>query len=165
MARFASPTHRGRSTKGHEPPTKGRVIALYGTTQAGTSTLIDILRRATKSRVAVVTITEDTTHTEIDDVIGEHRATGEADLVLLDGYPRTAADVRHLYDASWVYPQEGAIVRVRRGLFGPIDLAAAAIETATQEYGVGYYTVHNEEGEAGLNSAVLQLAQFLSINN
>lgn len=143
-------------------PTKGRVLAVCGASGVGTSTLIDLLHKASRQTVAVCTVTTDTATEEIDDFISDARAVGTTDVVVLDGCPRTARDVQYLYDASWVYPGEGAVVYVRRGLH--LDEAErdrlTALEAKIQELDVPYFTIHNEQGEHGLNAAVMRLAKI-----
>lgn len=102
------------------------------------------------------------TSQEIADAIDEQRAL-KKHTILLDSYPRTAADVAFLFDRSYLYIGCGAVVHVRRGLLSFETKQLTAIENCLREYDISYYTVINEPGKLGLASAVEQLATYAQI--
>lgn len=138
-------------------PTRGRIISVFGAEGSGVSTTIDILREASKATTTVITVTDETTYEELSDAIDEHRAGDLAEIIFLDGFPRSAADIQVMFDNSWAYAGEGAVILVRRG---GIAYDPEEIEERIRDYDIPYFTVLNETGRMGLAAAVAQLAQF-----
>lgn len=140
----------------------GQVIALFGNTQSGTSTVINLLCGATTKATGVITVAPDTTLQEITDAIDEHRAD-KKHTIFLDGCPRSAADIQYLFDHSYLYVGSGAVIHVRRGLHAIDAKTLTTFETLLREYDISYFTVINEPGKLGLASAVEQLATYTQI--
>ena len=149
---------------------RGRVVALFGPPGVGKSTMLACL--GDSSELKTFTVEASST---LEEDVQEAREDGAA-VVFIDDAVLCAQDVKRLYDARFVYPGAGALVRVvvdpalipkrvggltaaetlalqRRVL--AFNQAMPEIEEAIRVFGMPYYTIHNDD----LTTAVLDLAK------
>lgn len=92
---------------------------------------------------------------EVRELVEHHVTTARkngAQVVFIDGMPRTAEDVQWLYDQRYVYPGSGALVRVdKHSVRDEAFLAALpAIDDRAVALSLPYFVVRAEDIEVAI---------------
>jgi hypothetical protein len=147
--------------------TEGRLICLFGPPGSGVSTIARILHDASELKTAVL-------EPDFDDFVDQVallRRTG-AQVIFVDGFPKSEEGVQYLWDNRLVHAGEGAIVQVmtdpelilhrRTATMGGIEAwyeQLGSIEEFIRRYDMPYFTIHNDD----LENAVGDLARRASV--
>jgi hypothetical protein len=135
---------------------KGRVFALFGGHGVGKSALLKIIAGAAETGVAVIAAMEadEESQQEVEravvaDIVADKRR-GDAEVIFLDGCPRSVDDVQWLYDERLVAPAwGGCVVRVDRNAVVDTAFARAlpAIEARLRDLSMPYVVIQNDDLE------------------